>query len=422
MRSPATELSIPSMLKRSLAAVLALLTVPAFAQLANVQPNAPTSPSFDCAKARGRVEKMICAEGALASLDRRIADLYAVALAQTTDQGDAKRDQRRWLGDRDDCKDVACVERSYRERLTALTTLTGRFTVEEAQAICDAFVQPESRARMLESTAGAQDINNDGKPERRSECAGGTANIPCVEYFDADDQPLRIAPQGFEWITYSALGRATFRVDGRTFTYYASDAALEQPAFISFVTPTNRDMRVCDFDTIIGSAVTQGSDDVCAAVESMDTAIEPAELATVTDPGAYATGRRDTRARALGKSDIDNDGLEESLIEYAYSSGAGRGCEINYFELLGEDGRSLATNSNAAAVRELQGLGPAGADGRNCGLVTNRLFRFADKIYLESNAGDAPGLPHEVRILRGDAVATVCTFERQVRTKVKTLY
>jgi hypothetical protein len=168
--------------------------------------------------------------------------------------------------------------------------------------------------------------------------------------------------------------------------------------------------------------VTDGSDDVCTAVETMDTAIEPVELAAVADADAYATGRRESQARAVGKSDIDNDGLEESLIEYAYSSGVGRGCEINYFGLLAEDGRSLATNSNAAAVRELQGLGSDGADARDCGLVTNRLFRFADKIYLESNAGNAPGLPHEVKILRGDAVATVCAFERQIRTKVKTLY
>lgn len=410
------------MLKRSFAAALALFAFAAFAQLENTQPNARPSPSFDCAKVRGRVEKIICAEDALASLDRRVGDLYALALAQAIEQSDIKRDQRRWLADRDDCKDAACIDRSYRQRLTQLTTLTGRFAAEEARPLCDAFTDVESRARRLESTAGADDINNDGKADRHTQCAGGTANIPCVEYFDTNGNPLHIAPQGFEWTTYSALGRAAFRVDGRTFTYYASDAALEQPAYLAYVTPTNRDMRVCDFDTVVGSAATEGSDDVCAAVEAMETSIEPAELVALTDAHAYATGRRDTQARALGRSDVDNDGLEESVIEYVYSSGAGRGCEINYYELLGEDGRSLAANSNAAAVRELQRLGPAGADGRNCGLVANRLFRFADKIYFESNAGNAPGFPHEVRILRGDAVATACRFERQIRTKVKTLY
>lgn len=361
-----------SMLKRFFAAALVLLASSAFAQLANVQPNAP---SFDCVKARGRVEKTICADTTLAAADRRVADAYAIALAQALDQGAAKREQRRWLGDRDDCKDAACLEQSYRLRLAQLTTLTGRFSAEEAGQLCAAFVDPEARARTLATMTRIE---------------GG------------------------------ASGRATFTVDGRTFTYTASDAALEQPAFISYLTPTNHDIRVCDFDTVIASAVIEGSEDVCAAIEAMDTAIEPAELAAVTD--GYETNRRDTRARAIGKSDIDNDGLEESLIEYVYARGGERDCEANYFELLAADGRSVATNSNAAAVRELQGLGSDGIDGSNCGLVTNRLFRFADKTYLESNADNAPGRPHQVRILRGDAVATVCTFERQIRTKVKTLY
>lgn len=363
------------MLKRSFAAALALLASAAFAQLANVQPNA--SASFDCAKARGRVEKAICGESTLAALDHRVADLYALAIAQAVDPGGAKRDQRRWLGARDDCKDVACIEQIYRRRLTELTTLTGRFTAAEAGQLCATFVDAASRATALATMTAVDD---------------------------------------------GALHRATFDVDNRTFAYYASDAGLEQPAYISYVMPTNREVRICDFDTVVGSAVTDGSDDVCTAVETMDSAIEPVELGAVADASAYTTGRRGTLARAVGKSDIDNDGFEESLIEYAYSSDAGLGCKTNYFELLAEDGRSLATNSNAVAVRELQSLGSDGPNARDCGLATNRLFRFADKIYLESNAGNAPGPPHEVRILRGDAVVKVCAFERQIRTKVKTLY
>jgi hypothetical protein len=223
-------------------------------------------------------------------------------------------------------------------------------------------------------------------------------------------------------MTYSAFGRAPFTFEGRTFIFHSSDEAMELPAFISYVTPSNREVRICDFDTVVASAVLEGGDEVCAALEAADTRIEPLEVVSMAATNVYAPDRADTQARALAKIDIDNDGLAEDLVEFAYSSGAGRGCEINYFELLGEDGKSLANNSNAAPVRELQGLSASGASGRNCGLISNRLIRFADKIYFEANATNAPGAPHELRILEGEAVAPVCTFEREIRTKIKTLY
>jgi uncharacterized protein len=402
--------------------VLTCATTLVSAQLAPSPAVAPFAPSFECAKARGRTEKMICAERPLAALDRQVADLYALALAQATDLSDVKREQRRWLGDRDGCKEIACIESSYQQRLTQLTTQTGRFTTLEATSICENFVDADARAKALAAKNGTEDINNDGRADRASQCLGGTANIPCVEYLDEDDKSLSITPQGFQWMTYSAFGRAPLRLGGRTFTYYALDDALEQPAYVSYVTPTNREVRVCDFDTIVGSAVLEGGDEVCAAIEAADERIETLELTPVADSNAYATDRRDTQARALAKIDVDNDGLEEPLIEYVYSSGAARGCEINYFELLADDGQTLAKNSNAAAVQELQGLKVNGADGRSCGLNTNRLFRFGDKIYFESNATNTGALPHEVKSLEGTAVASVCTFERQIRTKIKTLY
>lgn len=64
---------------------------------------AQAAPSFDCAKARTKVEKAICASPALSALDRRIAAAYAAAMARLDAAGQAalKTDQRLFLDVRD---------------------------------------------------------------------------------------------------------------------------------------------------------------------------------------------------------------------------------------------------------------------------------------------------------------------------------
>ena len=409
------------MLQRLFCALLCA-SAGALAQAPMAPSPSPATPSFDCMKARGRIEKAICEEPSLSMLDRRLQEVYSLALTQTSNPSDVKRAQRRWLDTRDDCKDSSCLLERYATRLDELGYLTGRFPSTFAAAICARVVDATSRKESLAKTVGVEDINNDGIADRQSLCQGGTANIPCVAYTGDDGKLLDIRADGFEWFTYSALGRTAFRANDHTFIYYSHDEALEEPAYLAYITPANREVRVCDFDTVVGSAVLEGGNDVCAAIEADDSRVEAQELAPISNRAAFAMSRKDTQARSTGKIDIDNDGLEESLLELIYSSGAGRGCENNYFELLADDGETLASNSNAAAIRDLQGLSDTAANDRNCGVASNRLIRFDDKIYLERNASNVTGTPHELRILEGTAISTVCTFERQIRTRVKTLY
>ena len=86
--------------------------------------------SFDCGKAGTAVEKAICADVALARLDRDVASAYGIALKFASD--DAARDvvrkaQRAWLSTRDkSCGgDVECLSDLYRTRLAELKEATG---------------------------------------------------------------------------------------------------------------------------------------------------------------------------------------------------------------------------------------------------------------------------------------------------------
>lgn len=99
--------------------VLTLLPVTALAQ---------DGPSFDCARAEGTVETLICEDADLARLDRRLADRFAAALdtvrgldaGADTAEGELRAMQRGWIGGRDACwtaEDLrACIEAAYLRR------------------------------------------------------------------------------------------------------------------------------------------------------------------------------------------------------------------------------------------------------------------------------------------------------------------
>lgn len=100
--------------------------------------NGQTSPSFDCSKASGEVEKLVCADEELAAIDRKMADVYAKAIeAFPSDEATKQRVmQRGWIGGRDECwksDDVkACAMLEYRTRIVQLQIQSGQLMVPAA--------------------------------------------------------------------------------------------------------------------------------------------------------------------------------------------------------------------------------------------------------------------------------------------------
>jgi uncharacterized protein len=85
------------------------------------------SPAFDCSKATGTVQTMICADSALAALDVKLDGLWRQVLERSHDNPDLKTIkaiQRGWIKGRDDCWKSAdvrrCVEWEYRSRIAEL--------------------------------------------------------------------------------------------------------------------------------------------------------------------------------------------------------------------------------------------------------------------------------------------------------------
>ena len=85
-----------------------------------------TGRSIDCARAASAVEEMVCRDDALASLDRKLVEVYATASkAATSEQRNRlAADQQRWLNERDACgkssDKTACTKERYLQRIADL--------------------------------------------------------------------------------------------------------------------------------------------------------------------------------------------------------------------------------------------------------------------------------------------------------------
>ena len=87
--------------------------------------NVAAAQSFDCAKARTRVEKMVCADRAIADLDEYLGRYYAAARTELRAAAAClQSDQAQWLkATRDACADGACLKTAYLNRLAELDPL-----------------------------------------------------------------------------------------------------------------------------------------------------------------------------------------------------------------------------------------------------------------------------------------------------------
>ncbi|MGA8018861.1 MAG: lysozyme inhibitor LprI family protein [Desulfobacterales bacterium] len=83
-------------------------------------------PSFDCSKAAGSIEQMICKDDVLSTMDHKMAEVYAAATKKAVNEHPPllKAEQRGWIKGRNDCweseDERKCAEESYRRRIAEL--------------------------------------------------------------------------------------------------------------------------------------------------------------------------------------------------------------------------------------------------------------------------------------------------------------
>lgn len=119
---------MPSQRRRSACPSLPLCKACAQADpVAALRLAAAQGPSYSCHEAGdGSIEAMVCDDKDLSALDRRLAEVYAAASAQSANEHPPmlKAEQRGWIKGRDDCWKSddrrGCVSDSYRRRIAEL--------------------------------------------------------------------------------------------------------------------------------------------------------------------------------------------------------------------------------------------------------------------------------------------------------------
>jgi uncharacterized protein len=95
-------------------------------------PGDRVGPSFECGKATAAVEKLVCGDASLSTLDRNLAATYTKFLSGDLAESDRAAEQtaqRSWIAARNACEQTqdvrACVESSYQRRLVEVRIKSG---------------------------------------------------------------------------------------------------------------------------------------------------------------------------------------------------------------------------------------------------------------------------------------------------------
>lgn len=132
-----------------------------------------TGPSFDCAKATGQVEKLICSDAGLSTLDRDLQTVYKAATAKA--KGALARtlvaEQSGWIKGRNECWKAQAGNPQF---------LTASWTVDNAKACADA----QYRLRTAELQAVWQLLPGEGPISYQ--CGTSPANEAIVTYYKSE--------------------------------------------------------------------------------------------------------------------------------------------------------------------------------------------------------------------------------------------
>ncbi len=302
----------------------------------------------------------------------------------------------------------------------------------EARVVCGAIAArgPAIQAQLIKD--GLLDANNDGVPDAVTVgMREGTMRGEDLQFRKRgaakDTAPVEVTPKDFQPAAdYLPFGARWLVHRGRVYTLYFASENLRHPSYLGYIDATNAEHLVCDFSSAERETLRPAgghADGVCGAVAKKSVSYTPVAEASDGDAD-LEIGRRETRITGRVTVDVANTGTPAALALLTYESGAGRGCDISYFDLV-MDGKVVASGDAHAALMKLQDIEPdAQRTGSRCDGGVPRWFAHRGRTYLDiASKPEALGVPpfHEVRALRGMKAETACKADFTVRWTLKSM-
>ncbi|MCC7035250.1 MAG: MliC family protein [Acidobacteria bacterium] len=180
-------------------AVVVFISVPAL----NAQ-----GPTFDCAKAKGEVEQLICKDAALAALDRKLDGVYKAALAKARDGMPARlrTEQRGWVSGRNECWKAKDADNAV--FLTASWTAT---SVREC-------VESQYRLRIAELQVQYGLVPS--KKPAFFACQNNPSNVVAATFFETDPPSARIERGDQSVVAYLVPAASGAKYEGQNVTFW----------------------------------------------------------------------------------------------------------------------------------------------------------------------------------------------------------
>lgn len=286
----------------------------------------------------------------------------------------------------------------------------------QAGDLCDAIARHANAGELARLVAHqALNVVLDGQRVDLVFTTEGTAHVPAVYAFDAaTDEPLEgkdiPEPGGEDLWGGDRLALATWRGAAHVLHYrdlrhpVATAPLAGGPACRFAVATTER----------IGPAASEPA--LCRRLMANapgTAAIAFGTPAPITSDAVKARHGESTVA-GMARVAFANDGRPATVALLELSSGAGAGCELQFFDLLDTPGAKLAGGPRQALLLRLQGADLAARYPLRCA-NSPRLLRDAGTVYFEDKPAawppqDDASQYHRVARVRGGAVRDVCDF------------
>lgn len=395
--------------------------------------------SFDCSRAAGPVEKLICHSPQLSTLDDELTVKYARALKQTPNPESLKKQQRGWLGNvRNRCTTAECLKSAYTARAAQLDWIgtsartAPRVPLTEDAASCHMMANLGNREELktlavdfLATQAGHEylrtifgddvsfggvnywhvDLDNDGVPDHLVISVDGSARFATAY--------ARSGKKGAEVATLPGENDDPFldldllAVGGR---YYFSGGDK-----VWRMTMSGDFRKVCSFsvrerhqELIMGK-----QNAVCvSASQGKINYIEYSlvhRLRSLPDDPQF--GRHELQDGSMAQADIDNDGKLDNLVRVSYMAPGGRPCAVNHLAATNPDRTAIPdTPLNRLLLSDLDGESECRSLDT---FFVHRGTTYLDTRYTDTHNPSKKGSGKIFRIKDGKA-ETVCEFHERI--------